>query len=172
MVRQGVQAQPHPGEHQAALIAAPAGDIGDGGGGAHVDGDNGRGELFQRRHSVRHNVRPHLTLDRQADIQSRFHAGAHHHRRLAQQTGQRFLHHKVQRRHHAAQNGIRHILIAEMVKLKQVHQIHADLIRRLSVVRIQGCQKAQLPIQPKQAGGNRGVADIDRQQHTKPPPLV
>lgn len=25
--------------------------------------------------AVRHNVRPHLTLDRQADIQSRFHAG-------------------------------------------------------------------------------------------------
>ena len=49
---------------------------------------------------------------------------------------------------------------------------YKDLIRRLSVVRIQGCQKAQLPIQPKQAGGNRGVSDIDRQQHTKPPPLV
>ena len=146
---EGLQRDVDPRQQKAALIGPSLGNDTDGSGGTHVDGDDGRGELFQRRHSVRHNVRPHLTLDRQADIQSCFHAGAHHHRRLAQQTGQRFLHHKVQRRHHAAQNGIRHILIAEMIKLKQVHQIHADLICRLSVVRIQGCQKAQLPIQAK-----------------------
>ena len=59
-------------------------DDADGGGGAHVDGNDGRRELFQRRHGVRHNVRSYLGLDCQPDVQSCLDAGTHHHRRAAQ----------------------------------------------------------------------------------------
>ena len=105
VVRQGVQTQPHPGEHQAALIAAPAGDIGDGGGGAHVDHDDGGGVLVQGGHGACHQVGTQLVVDLHADVEPGFDPGAHDHGGLSQQAGQGLGHHEVDGRHHAGKNG-------------------------------------------------------------------
>ena len=73
---QGLQGHVDTGQQHPALVVPPGGDDADGGGGAHVDGDDGGLELLQGRHRVRHDVRPHLGLDRQPDVQPRPHAGA------------------------------------------------------------------------------------------------
>ena len=92
---QGLQGHVDSRQQQTPLIGPALRDHTDGSGGAHVDGNDRRRELLQSRHSVRHDVRSHLGLNRQADVQSGFDAGPHDHGRLAQKTGQGFFHHEI-----------------------------------------------------------------------------
>ena len=162
---QGLQGHVDPRQQHTALVIPALGDDADGGGGAHVDGDDRRLEFLQRRHRVGHDVRPYLGLDRQPDVQPRPHTGPHHHGRLAQQPGQSLLHHEVQGGDHAAQDRPRHILKPEVIQGEQVHQVDADLVCGLAAVRVQGCQKPQLLVPVKQPHRGVGVSYINGQQH-------
>ena len=170
VVGQRIQTQPHAGKHQAALIAALGGDIGDGGGRPHVDHNDRRSVLFQRRHGVGHQIGSQLIVDLHADIQSCLDTGAHHHGRLAQQPGQGFGHHKVDRRHHAGKDGTGDVLQIIAVQCKQIHQVDADLIRRFAAVGVDGGEKQELPRLVKQPHRYVGISNVDRQQHGKSPP--
>ena len=55
---------------------------------------------------------------------------------------------------------------------QQVHQVDADLICRLSAVRIQGRQKPQFLVLVEQAHGGIGVANIDGKQHKDASPFL
>ena len=102
-----------------------------------------------------------LAVELHADIQTRFDAGAYHHGGLAQQAGQGLLHHEVDGRHHTGKDGAADVVDVAAVQRKQVHQIDADLVRRLAAVRVQRRQKTQFPRLVKQAHGNVGIADVN-----------
>ena len=105
MLRQRIQRKPHAREHHAPLIGSLLGDIGNGGGCPHFDHDNGRGILLQCRHSVGHQIGAQLVVHLHADVQPCLDAGPHHHRLPAQQAGQCLVHHEIDARHHAGENG-------------------------------------------------------------------
>ena len=162
---QGFQRHIDSRQQQPAFVSAALGDHADGGSGSHVNGDDGRLELLQRRHRVGHDIRTHLRLVCQPDVQACPNAGANHHRRSAQQTGQGFFHHKIQRGHDTAQDGAGYICITVMIQCKQVHQVNADLISGFAAVCIQRGQKAQVLILVKQPHGGRRIAHVDGQKH-------
>ena len=171
VIRQGVQTQPHAGKHQAALIAALAGDIGNGGGGAHVDHNDGCGVLVQRRHRACHQVGAQLVVDLHADVEPGFHAGSHDHRGLTQKPCQSLGHHEVDGRHHAGKDGPADVLQVVAIQGKDVHQIDADLIRRFAAVGVDGGQEFQIPLFVEQSHRDIGIADINGQQHSSSPPF-
>ena len=123
---EGFQGDVDARQQQTAFVAAPLADDANGGGSAHVDGNNGRMKLFQRGDSFRHDICTYLALDGQADVQSGFYTRTHYHRRLAQQPGERFFHHEIQRRNHTAQNSAGDVGKTEMVQCEQIHQVDAD----------------------------------------------
>ena len=170
VVGQCIQTQPHAGKHQAALIAALGGDIGDGGGRPHVDHNDRRSVLLQRRYGVGHQIGSQLIVDLHADIQPCLDTGAHHHGWLAQQPGQGFGHHKVDRRHYAGKDGTGDVLQIIAVQCKQIHQVDADLIRRFAAVGVDRGEKQEFPRFVKQPHRYVGISDVDRQQHGKFPP--
>ena len=166
---QGIQGHVDARQQHAAFVVAALRDDAYGNGGAHVDGDDGRMEFFQSRNGVRHDVRAHLALDRQANVQPGLDAGPHHHGGLSQQAGQGFFHHEVQRRHHTAQNSAGNVGEAIAVKGEEIHQVNGDLIGGLAAVGVQRRQKAQRLVPVEKPHGSVGVANINGKQHRKIP---
>ena len=164
---QGLQGNVDPRQEKAPLIGPAFGDDPDGSGRPHVDGDDGRREFLQRRHSIRHDIGPYLGLDRQTDVQAGLHAGADNHGRLAQKAGEGLFHHEIQRRDNTAQDSPGDILITEMIQGKEVHQVDADLVRGLPAVRVQRGQKAKGFVLVEKAHGGIRVAYINGKQHGK-----
>ena len=162
---QGLQGDVDPRQEEAALVGPALGDDADGGGRAHVYGDDGGREFLQGRHGVGHDVRPHLGLHRQADVQSGFDPRADDHGGLAQKAGQRLFHHEVQRRDHAAKDSAGDILVAEVVEGEEIHQVDADLVGGLPAVRVQRGQETKVFLLVKQPNGGVGVAHVDGKQH-------
>ena len=166
---EGLQGHIDPRQQHAAHVVALGVDDADGGGGAHVNGDNGRLEALQCRHGVRHDIRSYLHLVLHPQVQPRPHAGTHHHGGLAQKPGQGLGHHEIQGGHYAAEDGACDILIVIVIKRKQVHQINADLIGGLTAVGVQVSQEPEIlfPVEQSHRGG--GVAHVDGQQHAASP---
>ena len=166
LAAEGVHAQVHAGEHEAALIGLLGGDIGDGGGGTHLHHDDGGWILLKGRHGAGYDVGAQLVVNLHADVEARFHAGAHHHGRLAGKAGQRLFHGEIHTRHHAGKNRAGNGMDIHPIQGKDVHQVNADLIRRLAAVGVQGGEKHNLLVVIQHTHGNGGVADINGQQHT------
>ena len=131
---EGIQRHVDAGKQKAALIVAPFGDDADGGGGAHVDGDNGCRILFQGRDRICHDVGSHLGVDLHPNVQPCLDARPHHHGRLAQKPGQCLFHHKIQRWNHTAQDCPTNRTIVKMIERKEVHKINANLISSFAAV--------------------------------------
>ena len=141
VLRQGIQRQPHPREHHATLIGLLLGDIGNGGGCAHLDHNNGRRVFFHGGHGIGHQVGAQLIMDLHADVQARFDAGAHHHGLLPQQAGQRLMHHEINSGNDAGKDGPGDLMDVIAVQGEKIHQINADLIGCLAAVRVDRRQK-------------------------------
>ena len=82
-------------QEQTALVNAPFRDHIDGGCGSHIDANDGGREFFQSGNDICDDIRAHLILPDDMEVQTGFDSGADNHGGTAQQALQRFFHDRV-----------------------------------------------------------------------------
>ena len=151
----------HPGDDDAPFIRALP-QVGQGGGGAHVDDDDGLGILLQGRHGGGHNVRPQLVVDLGQDIHPGLHPRPHDHGPHPAELADGVGHGPGHGRDHAGDHRPRHIPNVRLIQLEHVQQVNGNLIPGFILIGLDGTPELEHALRGVQTHGHGGVADVNR----------
>ena len=149
---------------------APFGDHAEGRGGAEVDGDARPAVELVGRHGVGDAVGAQLPRVFILDVDARPDARLDLHRLDAEVVPAHVLHGEVDLRHHRRHHDAVDLAAVDAVVLQKVHQQKAQLVRRALAVGGDAPVLTHLHALA-QRGLDVGVADVQRENHGRSPPL-
>lgn len=142
---EGLHGDADAGDDNAALIGALA-EVGEGGGRAHVDDDDGLGILLDGRHGGGHDVRAQLVVDLSQNVHPRLDPRPDDHGPHAAE----LLHGPGHGAGHGGHNAGDHrpgdALQVRPVEVEHIQQVDGDLVPRLVFVRLERAPELEAPL--------------------------